>query len=354
MVGKALFGALALCACGAASAARLATLGKILGYEAEQSMWEKFKAEHGKAYSTVEEHDMRFGVFKQNLRRMAEVQKNDPTAEHGVTVFADLTPEEFQAQYLGLAGDISAEQRAKRAAPELSTDDLPDEFDWREKGAVTPVKNQGACGSCWAFSTTGAVEGAVFVKTGKLTSLSEQQLVDCDHECDPHEPRACDSGCNGGLPSNAMEYIEKNGGLDTEKSYPYVGINERECKADKGSVSAHVGNFTILKAGDEAQMKAALVANGPLSIGINAIHMQFYLGGVSCPYVCPKHSLDHGVLITGYGKAGAARARLAKVDYWTIKNSWGPGWGEKGFIRVCSGKNMCGLGNMVTSVTAAS
>ena len=153
----------------------------------------------------------------------AERQAQDGgSAEHGVTKFSDLTPEEFAEQYLG--SFISEEDVARRRAhpdvsvlPDVPTDHLPEAFDWREKGAVTPVKNQGMCGSCWTFSTTGAVEGANFLAGGALVSLSEQQLVDCDHTCDPDQPEACDNGCNGGLPLNAMSYVKKRG-LDLERA----------------------------------------------------------------------------------------------------------------------------------------
>ncbi|KAL6345411.1 hypothetical protein AAG906_015894 [Vitis piasezkii] len=174
-----------------------------------------FKAKFGKTYSTVEEHDYRFSVFEANLRRARRHQLLDPSAVHGVTRFSDLTPDEFRRNYLGLK-PLRLPADAQKA-PILPTNDLPADFDWRDHGAVTPVKDQGSCGSCWSFSAIGALEGAHFLTTGNLISMSEQQLVDCDHECDPEEYGACDQGCNGGLMTSAFEYILKAGELSEKR-----------------------------------------------------------------------------------------------------------------------------------------
>jgi cathepsin F len=235
-------------------------------------------------------------------------------------------------------------------APILPTEDLPTDFDWRERGAVAPVKNQGMCGSCWSFSTTGAMEGAHFLATGKLESLSEQQLVDCDHECDPDEPGSCDAGCSGGLMNSALEYTLKAGGLMREEDYPYTGSDRGTCKFDKTKVVASVANFSVVSL-DEDQIAANLVKNGPLAVAINAVFMQTYVGGVSCPYICSKR-LDHGVLLVGYGSGAYAPIRLKEKSYWIIKNSWGEHWGEKGFYKICRGRNICGVDSMVSTVAA--
>jgi len=226
---------------------------------------------------------------------------------------------------------------------------INDPPDWRDKGAVTAVKNQGQCGSCWSFSTTGAIEGANFLATGELTSLSEQQLVDCDHECDPASPEACDAGCNGGLPANAMDWVVKNGGLDTEAAYPYTAVGGA-CKA-KGKPVSTISNFSFVST-DETQIAAALVEYGPLSIGIDAAWMQTYLGGVACPFICNKQNLDHGVLIVGYGSKEFSPARLHRLPYWIIKNSWGAGWGDEGYYKICKDRGSCGLNTMVVAAQA--
>jgi len=235
-------------------------------------------------------------------------------------------------------------------APILPTKDLPEEFDWREKGAVTEVKDQGSCGSCWSFSTSGALEGANFLATGELVSLSEQQMVDCDHECDSSEPDACDQGCNGGLMTTAFEYLLKSGGLEREKDYPYTGRDHGTCKFEKSKIAAKVSNFSVVSI-NEDQIAANLVNHGPLAIGINAVFMQTYVGGVSCPYICMRH-LDHGVLLVGYGSAGFSPIRFKEKPYWIIKNSWGESWGENGYYKICRGHNVCGVDSMVSTVTA--
>lgn len=311
-----------------------------------------FKRKFGKSYASDEEQDRRFKIFKANMRRALRHQSFDPSAIHGVTEFSDLTPSEFRKAFLGLRGDhrrlrlpVDANQ-----APILPTENLPTDFDWRQRGAVTPVKNQGSCGSCWSFSTTGALEGANFLATGQLVSLSEQQLVDCDHECDPEEDVSCDSGCNGGLMNSALEYTLKAGGLMREQDYPYTGTDRGTCKFDKSKIAASVANFSVVSL-DEDQIAANLVKNGPLAIAINAVFMQTYIGGVSCPFICSKR-LDHGVLLVGYGSAGYAPIRMRDKDYWIIKNSWGQNWGENGFYRICRGRNICGVDSLVSTVAA--
>ncbi|VAH31395.1 unnamed protein product [Triticum turgidum subsp. durum] len=303
---------------------------QVVGGDAENELelnaeahFASFVRRFGKSYRDADEHAHRLSVFRDNLRRARRHQRLDPSAVHGITKFSD-----------------------------LPTDGLPTEFDWREHGAVGPVKDQGSCGSCWSFSTSGALEGANYLATGKLEVLSEQQLVDCDHQCDPSEPRACDAGCNGGLMTTAFSYLAKAGGLETEKDYPYTGRNSA-CKFDKSKIAAQVKNFSTV-AIDEDQIAANLVKHGPLAIGINAVFMQTYIGGVSCPYICGRH-LDHGVLLVGYGSAGYAPLRFKEKPYWIIKNSWGENWGESGYYKICRGphvKNKCGVDSMVSTVTA--
>ena len=309
---------------------------------------------------TEEEYEKRMEIFHENWKRAIEREIDDRkgggSAKHGVTKFFDFSEEEFREQYLGLLSTSTSSSASKDAfrkhqmeAPsDEDLEKLPQYYDWRARGAVTPVKDQGQCGSCWTFSTTGAIEGANFIKTGKLVSLSEQQLLDCDVGCAPDIPNACDSGCNGGLPSNAMEYIVEHGGLDTEKSYPYKAYKEDTCRAKEGKLGATISNYTFVGK-NETHMAHALVKYGPLSIGINAAWMQSYVGGVACPWLCNKDALDHGVLIVGYGEEGFAPVRLHKEPYWVIKNSWGMGWGEEGYYRICKDKGNCGVNNMVVA-----
>ncbi|XP_031495350.1 probable cysteine protease RD19B [Nymphaea colorata] len=310
----------------------------------------EFLKRFNKKYSGQEEHKRRFSIFKSNLLKAMHHQALNPTAIHGITKFSDLTEEEFSSMYLGLH-QIPRDFSRLEPAPFLRTDDLPESFDWRERGAVTPVKDQGSCGSCWSFSTTGALEGAHFLKTGQLLNLSQQQLVDCDHECQPlGEGLTCNSGCFGGLMTNAFRYAIKVGGLQREEDYPYRGI-EGACKFDKSKVAAKMANFSIVST-DEDQIAAHLVKHGPLSVAINSKFMQSYVGGVSCPLICSKR-LNHGVLLVGYGSGEYAKERLRKLPFWLIKNSWGADWGEDGYYKVCREHNMCGVNDMVSSVIAA-
>ncbi|KAG0493690.1 hypothetical protein HPP92_004684 [Vanilla planifolia] len=255
---------------------------------------EKFEKEYG----SREEYLLRLGIFARNLARAAEHQLLDPTAMHGITPFSDLTEEEFERTMMGLAEPASPFSVAELPSS-LDAKDLPEDFDWREKGAVTDVKMQGPCGSCWAFSTTGAVEGANFVATGNLLRLSEQQLIDCDHTCDAKEKDACDNGCKGGLMTNAYGYLMRVGGLQNDSSYPYTGRQEA-CKFERAKVAVKVTNFTSI-ALDEDQIAANLVIRGPLAVGLNAVFMQTYMGGVSCPLICSKRRVNHGVVLVGDG-----------------------------------------------------
>jgi cathepsin F len=276
------------------------------------------------------ENGMRRAIYEANVAKIASLDKMMDGADYGINEFAHLTSDEFRTQRMGLRGTDS---HGCATTTTMDSDATVDSIDWRAKGAVTPVKNQGACGSCWAFSTTGDIEGTHFLATGKLVSLSEQDLVDCDHNGD--------QGCNGGLPTQAMQSVITAGGIEAETDYPYEG-RDGTCTFSKSKVAVTISNYTCLPQ-DEAQMAAFIEKNGPVSIGINANTLQFYMGGIADPWdvLCSRTHLDHGVLIVGFGTEN-------NKPFWIVKNSWGEGWGEKGYFRIIRGTNKCGLANMVS------
>ena len=210
------------------------------------------------------------------------------TATYGVTQFAELTAEEFNEQNLGLSGSLPEDAPVAR---DIEVTDV-DSIDWVEKGAVTPVKNQGQCGSCWAFSTTGNIVGVTFMKTGNLVSLSEQELVDCDKNYG-------DMGCQGGLPSNAYKFVLAEGGIDTEASYSYSGTGG-SCK--EAAVRSELPSRTGLRSARTRPDCFAIGSERTFSIGINAAMMQLYMGGVATLLICNPKDQDHGYsLLVQYG-----------------------------------------------------
>ncbi|XP_037025759.1 putative cysteine proteinase CG12163 isoform X2 [Bradysia coprophila] len=301
-------------------------------------MFDEFKAKYNKRYESAMEHATRLRLFKHNLHVINQLNQYEMgTATYGITEFADFTLLEYKRR----TGLLQRRENNEIPLPfaDIPDIDLPKSFDWRDKGAVTEVKNQGSCGSCWAFSVTGNIEGLNAIKTGKLEEFSEQELVDCD---------TVDSGCNGGLPDNAYKAIEAIGGLETESAYPY-DAKKSKCRFDASLARVKVSGAVDLPK-NETAMAQYLVQNGPLSIGINANAMQFYRGGISHPprILCRHSSIDHGVLIVGYGVAEYPVFNKT-LPYWIVKNSWGPEWGEKGYYRVFRGADTCGLTSMVSS-----
>jgi cathepsin F len=170
-------------------------------------------------------------------------------------------------------------------------------------------------------------------------------------KCDVVAKNDCNNGCSGGLMTNAYAYLMKAGGLMEQAAYPYTGA-QGPCRFDGSKVAVRVTNFTTVPL-DEDQMRAALVRGGPLAVGLNAAFMQTYVGGVSCPLICPRAMLNHGVLLVGYGARGFSALRLGYRPYWLIKNSWGKQWGEGGYYKLCRGRNVCGVDSMVSAVAVA-
>jgi len=302
-------------------------------------LWTQFKFDFQKSYSQngIDEEHQRFAIFKENVANINSHNAKKSSYTLAINEHADLTWDEFKTTHLG----YQAGSRVGQSSPEPFTKltDVADSVDWVAKGAVTPVKNQQSCGSCWAFSSTGSLEGAYFKATGKLVSLSEEDLVQCDKT---------DSGCKGGLMDNAFEFV-KSHGIASENAYPYTsgGGTTGSCNSAKeGQPVVSITGYTDVPSRDEDALKSA-VSQQPVSVAIEADKsaFQFYSGGVLDNSACGTN-LDHGVLVVGYGTDGGK-------DYWKVKNSWGPSWGEEGYIRMVRNKNQCGISQQPSYPTGA-
>jgi C1A family cysteine protease len=291
-----------------------------------------FQERFSKRYSNIQELETRFSIFRKNfigiLSHNADFTQNFTM---GVNQFTDLTPEEFRAQYIngGLRTEVGSYGCKSFSS---SASGAPASIDWRTKGAVTSVKDQGQCGSCWTFSSTGAVEGAWAISTGKLVDLSEQELVDCatGFSYGSH-------GCNGGQMEGAFKFIIENGQCALS-SYPYTA---KDGTCQKCSAVTHISSCSDVKPNDQISLKAA-VAQQPVAVAISADTKLFqsYSSGVITSSSCYT-SLDHGVLIVGYGTENGQ-------DYWLVKNSWGTTWGDNGYVKIARSSStndpgICGI-----------
>ncbi|XP_012444595.1 thiol protease aleurain [Gossypium raimondii] len=301
---------------------------RVIGHTRRAISFARFAYKHGKRYEDVEEIKLRFQIFKDNMDLIRSANKKGLPYSLSVNQFADLTWDEFRKHRIGAAQNCSATRKGNHQLTDVV---LPESKDWRESGIVSPVKNQGSCGSCWAFSTTGALEAAYHQAFGKGISLSEQQLVDCAGAFN-------NFGCNGGLPSQAFEYIKYNGGLDTEEAYPYTA-KDGQCTFSSENVGVQVIDAVNITLGSEDELKHAVAMVRPVSVAFEVVpSFNFYKSGVYTSDKCGNTSSDvnHAVLAVGYGIENG-------VPYWLIKNSWGAEWGDKGYFKMEMGKNMCGV-----------
>jgi len=312
----------------------------------EKQMFNEFMHKFNKVYSD-EQVLHKFRNFQHNIRTLRTLNNALPDAVYNVTKFFDMSPAEFRRYPCGV--DKLSELNSKRPgfAPVMNTEPiphapLPTDFDWTTKGAVTPIKNQEQCGSCWAFSTIANIEGVHFLAKKKLVSMSEQQLVSCS---------TTDYGCEGGWPFWALTDMlasPYNGRIDTEKGFPYTsgdgdnGVCNFGTNDIGGVITGYKSYCTeqtpVCK---ETEMQQLLVTYGPLSVCLDAGPMQYYQGGIDNPTDCDPDAIDHCVSIVGYGVQNG-------TPFWRIKNSWGTDWGENGFYRLIRGTGACGINKVIT------
>jgi len=293
-----------------------------------KSLWSSWKIYYGKAYTLAEEA-ARFAIFEENYKKVIQNNAVNEEVKFALNKFADLTSTEFKTIYAS-----SYVKKNNRVAPASDIDysviQLPDTVDWRSKGAVTKVKDQGQCGSCWTFATTGVLEGWYQINHNKLLSLSEQQIVDCDTSND---------GCDGGDPVEALSYTASNG-VELELTYPYKAV-DGTCRFKKAVAINTNGGSQLVTAQDTDALKTALVSS-PVSVAIEADEdtFQLYSSGV-IKSGCGA-SLDHAVLAVGYTTVGSDEAFI-------VKNSWGASWGQQGYVylstssKINGGAGACGI-----------
>jgi len=305
----------------------------------------KFMVNFDKDYKTLEEREYRYQIFKEKLDLIESHNGNAKKQfSMGINQFSDLTNEEFH-DFLGFKPEY---KKNGFGNPARNNFQLPKSVDWRNQNAVTDIKDQGACGSCWAFSTTGTIEGFHAIQTKKLVSLSEQNIIDCTWG-EPYN----NTGCEGGDMRTALQYVINNKGIDTEDSYPYADYEgedgEENCTYSVKNIGAVIHAVHDVISGNETDLAYA-VFNCPVSVAIDASldSFQNYEGGIYYEPECESdlQDLDHGVLVVGYGVED-------DDEYWIVKNSWGPTWGMEGYILMSRGDdNQCGIATYATFPTA--
>jgi len=294
--------------------------------------WASWKNEFGRSYNDEAEDAYRRKVFEANLEIAAQQQQLNPEAEFGATMFSDWTPEEFKEAMLNYVP-------SNETLPEFDLSTLPVEVsaskDWTG-AATTPVKNQGQCGSCWAFSAVEQIESDLMLQHGTKIELAPQELVDCTSRGSGSRR----NGCQGGFPSAGYQVIQALGGIEKESDYRYTARNG-VCRYSRSKAAVKVTDYKSVGRGSENAMKQYVGSSGPLSVCVDASSWNSYRGGVmtSC-----GRSVDHCVQLVGYGESGSS--------YWKVRNSWGSRWGENGYIRLRIGGNLCDINSSPTKVSA--
>jgi C1A family cysteine protease len=299
----------------------------------------QWQVTHNQLYATPSELSFRFEQFSKSYAKVKEVNAQNRSYRLGLNKFSAMTEQELETKYLGYV-EGSMTRNAPLATPEQLNQDPPASLDWREKGAVTGVKDQASCGSCWAFSTTGAMEAGHFFAGNDLMTFSEQQLMDCSKSYG-------NKGCRGGFMDWAYNYVKDFGAM-SEDDYPYEMKDTLPCRYDSAKDKGHLKSYVKLNR-DEADFLKG-VAQSPVAFGANATPWFRYSGGVYDNLTeCPARGLNHAILAVGYGTDA-----VSGNDYWIVKNSWGASWGENGYMRLlrqASGFGVCGLaldGSIVT------
>jgi C1A family cysteine protease len=302
----------------------------------------EFQRKYNKVYSNDEEFAKRYQIFEENMKIAKELTiRNNGSAIFGVTKFSDLSQEEFRSLYLMPPGTFKNYVAPPQMAIPAKTvsDPDPTNYDWSATGCITPVYNQGQCGSCWAFSATETIESYNCLAGNPLVGLSMEQIVDCD-------TNGQDQGCNGGFPSGAYDYVESAGGIDTLSSYGYTagGGTAGTCNFQTANIGAKVASYKSIsgETGLYAQLSSA--SGGPVSVCVDASSWQTYQSGVLT--TC-TNNVDHCVQLTGYANYGQSGA------YWNVRNSWDVTWGVNGYIWIAIGQDLCSIGDYATVVQTA-
>nr|XP_046273345.1 procathepsin L-like [Scatophagus argus] len=301
---------------------------------AVNKMWEDWKIKHRKVYDNKTEVVYRRAVWEKNMQLVFRHNREASAGIHSFTLglnhLADMTDEEINERLNGLKLEEPTDFR-NNTFKDVSGLSIPQSVDWRKEGLVSPVRNQGLCGSCWAFSSLGALEGQMKKRTGVLVPLSPQNLVDCSMSDG-------NLGCKGGYITKSYSYIIRNGGVDSENSYPYEHQNGK-CRYSVPGKAGYCSNFHVLPQGDENTLQSVVASVGPVAVIVNAMlpSFHFYKGGLYNTPFCDPRFLNHAVLVVGYGSHEGQ-------DFWLVKNSWGTAWGEEGYIRIARNrKNLCGI-----------